>query len=167
MEINVAFTSPTSLRIDLASAKLKRKASTDVKINLFTDERVATEEFKVGQCDGVAISNPPNAPKVEASFRDELATVLSSGSTAEEVTVAKQALRDQRTVGRSQDASLLGLILAREEFGRTLAWDERLDAQLEGLTAADVNAVFRRHVSLDRLSIVKAGDFRDAGVSRR
>ncbi|HEX5277850.1 MAG TPA: putative solute-binding protein [Fluviicoccus sp.] len=57
IDLNVTFTSPTSLRIDIASAKLKRKASTDVKINLFTDERIATEEFKVGQCDGVAISN--------------------------------------------------------------------------------------------------------------
>ncbi|HEX5360685.1 MAG TPA: putative solute-binding protein, partial [Fluviicoccus sp.] len=57
IDLNVSFTSPTSLRIDIASAKLKRKASTDVKINLFTDERIATEEFKVGQCDGVAISN--------------------------------------------------------------------------------------------------------------
>lgn len=57
IDLNVTFTSPTSLRIDMASAKLKRKASTDVKINLFTDERIATEEFKVGQCDGVAISN--------------------------------------------------------------------------------------------------------------
>ena len=57
IDLNVSFTSPTSLRIDMASPRLKRKASTDVKINLFTDERIATEEFKVGQCDGVAISN--------------------------------------------------------------------------------------------------------------
>jgi hypothetical protein len=57
IDLNVSFTSPTSLRIDMASPRLKRQASTDVKINLFTDERIATEEFKVGQCDGVAISN--------------------------------------------------------------------------------------------------------------
>ena len=44
IDLNVAFTSPTSLRIEIASAKLKRKASTDVKINLFTDERIASEE---------------------------------------------------------------------------------------------------------------------------
>ena len=67
-------------------------------------------------------------------------------------------------VGRSQDAGLLGLIAAREEFDRTLAWDEQMDAKLDALTVDQVNAAFRRHVSLDQLSIVKAGDFQAAGV---
>ena len=113
---------------------------------------------------GTAIANPQNTPKVEASFRDELAKTLANGFTAEEVAAAKKALRDQRTVGRSQDAQLLNLIAAREEFGRTLEWDAQMDAKLEALTADQVNAAFRRHVSLDQLSIVKAGDFKAAGA---
>ncbi len=113
---------------------------------------------------GTAISNPANAPKVEASFRDELANTLSGGFSADEVAAAKNALRDQRAVARSQDAQLLNLIAARQEFGRTLAWDEQLDAKLEALTPDQVNAAFRRHVSLDQLSIVKAGDFKAAGA---
>ena len=56
------------------------------------------------------------------------------------------------------------LIATREEFGRTLAWDEQMDAKLEALTVDQVNAAFRRHVSVDQLSIVKAGDFKAAGV---
>jgi len=36
----------------------------------------------------VAISNPTNAPKVDASFRDELAKTLKEGFTAEEVAAA-------------------------------------------------------------------------------
>ena len=64
-----------------------------------------------------AISNPKNTPKVEASFRDELAKTLANGFTADEVAAAKKALRDQRMVGRSQDSRLLGLIATREEFG--------------------------------------------------
>jgi zinc protease len=101
---------------------------------------------------------------VEASFRDELAKTVSSGFSADEVAAAKNALRDQRTVARSQDAQLLNLIATRQEFGRTLAWDEQLDAKLEALTPDQVNAAFRRHVSLDQLSIVKAGDFKAAGA---
>ena len=115
---------------------------------------------------GTAISNPQNTPKVEASFRDELATTLASGFTAAEVAAAKKALRDQRMVGRSQDGQLLNLIAAREEYGRTLAWDEQLDARLEALTVDQVNDAFRRHVSVDQLSIVKAGDFQAAGAYR-
>ena len=113
---------------------------------------------------GVAISNPQNTPRVEASFRDELARTLANGFTADEVATAKRALRDERTVARSQDAGLLGLIATREEFDRTLAWDEQMDAKLEALTVDQVNAAFRRHVSLDQLSIVKAGAFQAAGV---
>jgi zinc protease len=113
---------------------------------------------------GTAISNPANAPKVEASFRDELAKTMAGGFTADEVASAKRALRDQRMVARSQDAQLLNLIASRQEFGRTLAWDEQLDARLDALTADQVNAAFRRHVSLDQLSIVKAGDFKAAGA---
>jgi zinc protease len=113
---------------------------------------------------GVAISNPQNTPRVEASFRDELARTLANGFTADEVATAKRALRDERMVARSQDAGLLGLIATRQEFDRTLAWDEQMDAKLDALTVDQVNAAFRRHVSLDRLSIVKAGDFRAAGV---
>ena len=116
---------------------------------------------------GTAISNPQNAPKVEASFRDELAKTLAGGFTADEVAAAKKALRDQRTVGRSQDGQLLNLIATREEFGRTLAWDEQMDARLQALTADQVNTAFRRHVSLEQLSIAKAGDFQAAGAYRQ
>jgi zinc protease len=113
---------------------------------------------------GTAISNPQNTPKVEASFRDELAKTLANGFTSDEVAAAKKALHDARVVGRTQDAALLNLIATREEFGRTLAWDEQMDAKLEALTVDQVNAAFRRHVTVDQLSIVKAGDFKAAGV---
>ena len=116
---------------------------------------------------GVAISNPQNAPRVEASFVDELAKALKDGFTADEVAAAKKAVHDQRLVGRAQDGQLLNLIATREEFGRTLAWDEQMDAKLEALTVDQVNAAFRRHVSLDQLSIVKAGDFKAAGAYQK
>ena len=101
---------------------------------------------------------------MESSFRDELAKILANGFTADEVAAAKKAIRDQRTVGRSQDMALLGLLTTREEFDRTMQWDEQMDAKLEALTADQVNAAFRRHVNLDQLSIVKAGDFKAAGA---
>jgi zinc protease len=113
---------------------------------------------------GMAISNPKNTPKVEASFRDELARTLANGFTADEVAVAKKAIRDERVVGRSQDQSLLRLVATREYDGRTLAWDEQMDAKLDALTVDQVNAAFRRHVDASSLSIAKAGDFKAAGV---
>jgi zinc protease len=113
---------------------------------------------------GLAISNPKNTPQAEASFRDELAKTLAGGFTADEVAGAKKAILDSRRVGRSQDQSLVTLIAAREDADRTLAWDEQLDAKLAALTVEQVNAAFRRHVDASALSIVKAGDFKAAGV---
>ena len=124
----------------------------------------ASAEGNAARFGAGAISNPKNTPKVEASFKDELSRTLAGGFTADEIAAARKAWRDERRVGRSQDQSLLRLIETREDYGRTLGWDEQMDAKIEALTLDQVNAAFRRHVDLAALSIVKAGDFKAAGV---
>lgn len=111
-----------------------------------------------------AISNPANTPKVEASFLDELTKTARDGFTAAELAAAKKALRDERIGARSSDNGVLNLISAREQWGRTLAWDEQLDAKLQALTLEQVNSAFRRHVNPAQVSIVKGGDFKRAGA---
>jgi zinc protease len=100
---------------------------------------------------------------VEASLMDELTRTLEGGFAAAELEAAKQALRDDRIGARSSDGGLLSLIAAREQWGRTLAWDAELDAKLQALTLEQVNAAFRRHIDPRRLSIVKGGDFATVG----
>jgi zinc protease len=111
-----------------------------------------------------AIANPGNTPKVEASFIDELSRTLKGGFTAAELASAKKALHDERVGGRSSDRGVLGLIAAREQYGRTLAWDEEMDAKLAAVTLEQINAAFRRHVNPEGISIVKGGDFQKAKV---
>ena len=111
-----------------------------------------------------AIANPKNAPKVEASFKDELAKTLAGGFTAEEVTIAKSAYLDARQVARSQDQSLLAQMVQRENFDRTFDWDAQLEAKIKSLTPEQVNSAFRKHVDPAAVLIVKAGDFKAAGV---
>jgi zinc protease len=111
-----------------------------------------------------AISNPANTPKVEASFLDELTKTLRDGFTAQELDAAKKAIRDDRIGSRSSDGGILNLISAREQYNRTLAWDEDLDSKLQALTLDQVNAAFRRHINAGQISIVKGGDFKRAGV---
>lgn len=111
-----------------------------------------------------AIANPGNTPKVEASFMDEIAKTLKEGFTAAELTRAKKAIRDERIGGRSSDGGVLSLIAAREQYGRTLSWDQELDAKLEALTVEQVNAAFRKYVVPAQISIVKGGDFAKAKV---
>jgi len=111
-----------------------------------------------------AIANPANTPKVEASFVDELTKTARDGFTAAELAAAKKAIRDERIGARSSDSGLLNLISAREQYGRTLAWDDDLDAKLQALTLEQVNAAFRRHINPSQVSIVKGGDFKRASV---
>src|SRR6185369_10879992 len=78
-----------------------------------------------------AIANPANMPKVEASFMDELRKTLRDGFTAGELAAAKKAISDDRKGDRASDGGVLGLMSAREQYRRTLAWDEQLDAKLQ------------------------------------
>jgi zinc protease len=107
-----------------------------------------------------AISNPANSPKVDASFRDEIAKTLKEGFTADEVTTAKKAWLQERTMGRTEDGSLVGLLSARQRFDRTLKFDESLETKVAALTPDQINAAFRKHIDPAALTFVKAGDFK-------
>ncbi len=113
---------------------------------------------------GVAISAPQNSPKVDASFRDELAKTLKEGFTADEVAAAKKAWLQERGMGRSEDGALVGLFAARQRFDRTLKFDESLEAEVAALTPDQISAAFRKYVDPASLIFVKAGDFKKAGV---
>ena len=113
---------------------------------------------------GTVSLNPANGPKVEFSFKDELAKTLKDGFNASEVAEAKKAYLDSRMVSRSQDAALLNLLASNEQLGRTLEWDAQLERKIAALTPAQISDAFRRHVDASALTIVKAGDFKAAGV---
>jgi zinc protease len=111
-----------------------------------------------------SICNPANAPKVEASFRDELARTVKDGFTAEEVETAKKSWKETRLVQRSTDQNLLAVLLNRERFDRTLKFDEALEDAVAALTPQQVSDAFRKYVDPSAISYIKAGDFKKAGV---
>jgi zinc protease len=113
---------------------------------------------------GTVSLNPAVGPKVEASFLDELKKVYESGFTAAEVAAAKKAYLDSRMVGRSTDGALLNLLVAHEQLDRPFKWDADLEARIQALTVAEINAAFRKHIDPAALSVVKAGDFKTAGA---
>ena len=102
--------------------------------------------------------------KVETAFNEELARALKDGFTADEVEKAKKTWLDERAVARAEEASVGSLLMARERWGRTLAWDEKVEAAVAALTPAQVSEAFKRHVDAGGVSIVKGGDFKKAGV---
>ncbi|MGA3016555.1 MAG: pitrilysin family protein [Bryobacteraceae bacterium] len=111
-----------------------------------------------------AISNPENAPKVEASFMDEVALTIKGGFTPEELAAGKKAWAEERMVGRSQDGSLAGLLAARARWGRTMQFDQDLESKVAALTLDQVSAALGKAINAARLIYVKAGDFKKAGA---
>ena len=106
-----------------------------------------------------AISAPQNAARVEASFRDELTTVLTEGYTDEEVATGKDSWLQSRQVSRSQDPAVTGMLVSGTHNDRTMAWDAQLEDRVRALTAADIRAAMRRHLDLDKMTFMKGGDF--------
>jgi len=113
---------------------------------------------------GTVSSNPVNMPKVEASFVDELKKTLREGFTQAEVTEAKRSYADARKVSRSQEAALVTLIASHEQLGRTLLYDEQLEARIKALTLEQINGAFRKYMDVAGVSIGKAGDFKKVAV---
>ena len=109
--------------------------------------------------------NPVNGPKVEFSYMDELKRTLKEGFTAAEFASSKKAYPGHASLapGRRMPGCL-NLIAAHELQGRTMQWDAGLEAKIQALTLEQVNAAFRAHIDPAPVSIVKAGDFKAAGV---
>jgi zinc protease len=113
---------------------------------------------------GSSIGPPQNVPKVEASFKDELARTLKDGFAAEEVAAAKKAWLQEQSAARSKDQTLAATLSRREYSGRTMKFDEALEAKVAALTPAGVSEAFRRHIDPSAFSYVRAGDFKKAGI---
>src|SRR5262249_41836060 len=109
---------------------------------------------------GTVSCNPANMPKVESSFIDELKKTARDGFTQAELDSAKRSYADSRKVARSQENALAGLIASHEQFGRTMLYDEQLEARIQALTLVQVNAAFRKYMDPAQVTIVKAGDFK-------
>ncbi len=106
-----------------------------------------------------AIAAPQNAAKVEASFRDELATVLRDGYTAEEFAAAKVSWAQARQVARTQDGGVANTLGLWTHVGRTMAWDAEFEAKVAALTVEQVRDAMRRHLDVGKMTFMKGGDF--------
>ena len=106
-----------------------------------------------------AIAAPQNIEQVEASFRDELATILRDGYTDEELAEAKRSWMQARQVGRTQDGALANQLALWTHVGRTMAWDADFEARVQALTAEQIRDAMRRHLSLEEMTFMKGGDF--------
>jgi len=114
---------------------------------------------KTGFFGATAIYAPQNAAKLETAFKEELSRVLRDGFTQNELDAARSGWLQGRTVTRAQDQQLAGRMANDLFLERTVKWDADLERKVQALDVAQVNAALKKHVSLDSVSIFKAGDF--------
>ena len=107
-----------------------------------------------------AIFAPQNRAKVEAAFREEVARALKDGFTAQEVGEGRRGLLSFRRLSRAQDGNVAGALANNLYLGRTFAVSARVDAEIEKLTPAAVNAALRKYLQPERFVYVFAGDFK-------
>jgi zinc protease len=112
-----------------------------------------------------AICAPQNAPKVEASFKDELTKILAEGYKPEEIEAAKKSWLLSRQVSRANDAELVSRLQSHRYWGRTMAYDADLEKKVAALTPAEVQAAMKKYLDVSKLSFVRAGDFKKASVT--
>jgi zinc protease len=125
----------------------------------------AGADEKYGRFTALAIYAPQNVAKVETAIKDEFAKIVRDGFTAEEVETAKKALLTEQQLGRSQDRNLAANLANQSHYGWTMARTEGIEKKIANLTAADVNAVAKKWIDPASFSVVKAGDFKKAGVT--
>ena len=113
-----------------------------------------------GRFTATAIYAPQNVDKLEAAFKEEIAKVVQSGFTAEEVTAAKSGYLQGRQVSRAQDNELASRLNSFLFLDRTLRWDAELEDKIRSLTPDQINAAMKRHLDASKLTIFKAGDFK-------
>ena len=103
---------------------------------------------------------PQNKARVEQAIREELARALADGFGAAEVDDARKSLLESRRLERARDRSLAARLSNYAFLGRTMAWDVAFEQRIAALAPHDVRDALRRHIDPERLSVLKAGDFR-------
>ncbi len=107
-----------------------------------------------------AIFAPQNLDKVRTAFAEEIARVLKDGFTDAEVTDAKTAVIHERKLGRSEDGPVADALTSQAYLGRTYAVSAAVDAAIEKLTTAEVNAAIRKYLKSADFTYAFAGDFK-------
>ncbi len=123
--------------------------------------------FNAGALDAAAsfhassIFAPQNKQRVERAIREELGRALADGFDAAEIDSGKKSLLEQRRLARASDRQLAARLANYLFIGRTFDWDEEFERKIAALSPEQVRDALRRHLDPAKLSVLKAGDFRE------
>lgn len=141
----------------LSRLRQKEGISYGTRSSLFADEVDPAGGLRMS-----AIYNPENGERLEKAFREEVEKMATEGVTAEEVTKAKAAIRQNSQVQRAQDGFLASRWNTYLALNRTFAFDADFEKKIQALTPEQINTAIKKYVNYANLTMVKAGDFERA-----
>ncbi|MEL6668823.1 MAG: pitrilysin family protein [Bacteroidota bacterium] len=112
-----------------------------------------------GNWGAYAIYAPENREALEQAFREEIEKVQTDGFSAEELDAARNGWLQSQQVNRAQDNRMAGTMSNNAYLGRTMQWTEELENRMQELTVEQINAAMARHLDMDKMIFVRAGDF--------
>ena len=107
-----------------------------------------------------AITNPDNMDAVEKAAFEELNRFLADGPTEKELSDAKTAWLESRKLSRTTDGAVAGQLLSNLHLDRTFAYAADEERRTAELTTEQVKAAFQKHIHVDRLIVIRAGDLK-------
>ena len=113
----------------------------------------------VAQWISYAIYAPENQAKLEQAFKEELERAAKDGFTPEEITKAKEGWTQSAKLERANDRALASSLGSNLFLGRRFAREAEIEAKVNALTAAQLQAAVATYLNPNSLAIVKAGDF--------
>jgi len=114
-----------------------------------------------------AIANPQNMAKLKAIAREEIDRLLRDGITDDELADAKRKKLHSWHMQWTSDANLASSLASALHSGRTMLYRAEHRKAVEALTAKQVVETMRKHLDLDRLTVVTAGDFNSKAKEKK
>ncbi len=144
------------------SSRLSQRIRTDEGISYGVGSGFSAHPIdEYGSIGFYAMFAPENRDRLLAALREELDKVLDQGFTQQELDSARTGWLQSREVSRGNDPELAGQVAQNIYLGRTMLDQAEFEAKVMALTPDDVHQAMRRHLDLERLSLVIAGDFED------
>jgi len=113
-----------------------------------------------------AIYNPENREALEKAFREEIDKARKDGFTAEEVEAAKSGWVQSQQMNRAQDRSMARTLGTNVYLNRTMQWSKELEDKMMALTPEQINAAIAKYIDVEKMILLRAGDFERAEVKR-
>ena len=141
------------------STRIRQKEGISYGVGSFMSTNSADSS---GLWESYAIYAPENASRLTRAFDEEIAGVLKSGVTPEELSKARSGWLQEYAQERSNDDELASQIASRREYDRTFKYDAELERRVKAVSVEQVNAALRKYLVPGSFTVVRAGDFAKA-----